>query len=190
MTLFRYSKTSLKVIDHIFLFNYGIVFDNNRFDKKLKMEIVYLADKLYTLRYGNSLFEIIPEPNERDLEKSETICKDNYLDYISEAGLNTFNEIMNKVFYGLSQKKIEKIFKIYPDCSKYIQRNFMYRPLDMFIPLQDEQQNKLKENRIPDLFYTDVKVINYSLEQVKYNIAINDYGDDYFYKNYNLIPSI
>lgn len=162
MTLLRYSKTTMKVIDLIFLYNFGVSLGDDRFDKKLKMEIVYLIDKLHTLKYGISAFEIIPSPNDKDKIKSETINKDNYLDYISKSRLEIFNEVMSKIFFGISIEKIHKMFDIYEDCKLFISQNFMYRPLDMFIQLDNEQLKKLEKNSIPNLFDIELKVLIYN----------------------------
>lgn len=182
--LFTFTKSSMKVIDYIFLYNYNIQFNNDRFDEKLKMCIIYLATKLYLLRFGQNLFYIYSESEfensselelflEKDNKKSEKINKDNYLEYISEAGLNTFNEIIEKVFFGLTQKQIEDLFNNCIDCKMFIKQNYRYNPLDCFMNTSKEEINNCVFTNYLKLDIDD-EVIDYSYESVKNDMDIKE----------------
>ena len=183
--LFTFTKSSMKVIDFIFLYNYNIQFNNSHNDKRLKMCILYLMSKLYLLRYGQNLFDIYSESDyinskdlelflDRDKKQSEEINKDNYLDYISKVGLESFNEIMEKVFFGLKQKGIEDLFNNCIDCKMFIEQNYKYNPLDCFMNTSNEEMKNWVFTKYLNLDI-DIEVINYTYDIVKYDMDIKNF---------------
>lgn len=180
--LFTFTKSAMKVIDLIFLYNYNVQFNSDRFDKRLKMCIIYLATKLYMIRYGQNLFHIYSESEytndselNRFLEKDNRICneinKDNYLNHISEAGLETFNEVMEKVFFGLNGEQIKELFNNCEDCNLFIRQNYKFHPLDCFMNTSKE---KIKDCVFTNYLNLDIddEVIDYSYEKIKFDMDL------------------
>jgi hypothetical protein len=110
---------------------------------------------------------------DRDKKQSEEINKDNYLTHISEAGLKTFNEVMEKVFFGLKQKGIEDLFNNCIDCKMFIEQKYKYNPLDCFM---NTSNKKIKNSVFTNYLNLDIdiEVIDYSYEKVKYDMDIKE----------------